>query len=176
MDKKRSKKDKVKDIITGIFGFVFTLFIIFAFVSTTLDGCVFFNNSAPEASPDITADERNEMLKEQAEEDAARRDAAAISCDMARDFVGEKVLVRGSVKEIYQSVESDGSPTFIDLDYEYPSEDRVTLIIWENNLEKLSDVLSQIDYDDVLFVTGKIEMYNGTAQIEIKKPSQIEFE
>lgn len=121
-------------------------------------------------------EQAEDYSRDQIEESKARREADAIQCGMAQDFVGEKATIKGSVESINQSKDSKGKPTFIDLDYAYPNKDRVTIIVWEENLNKLRETIDGLVYGDIVYVTGTIEMYDGVAQIEVSDSSQIEIE
>lgn len=120
-----------------------------------------------------------EYMSEEAErledERKGQREAAALYGDMIRDFAGEKALITGLVKNVY--IADDENPSYIDLDYEYPDERRISIIIWPENLnDKLRTLLNNLEYNEKIFVTGKIKIYEGVVQIEVSKRSQIERE
>lgn len=120
-----------------------------------------------------------EYMSEEAEriedERKGQREASAIYGDMIKDFAGEKALITGIVKNVY--IAKDDNPSYIDLDYEYPDERRISIIIWPENLnDKLRTLLNDLEHNEKIFITGKIKIYEGVAQIEVSKRSQIERE
>ena len=103
--------------------------------------------------------------KEVEQEEREALTADAITCDIAKEHIGETVLVKGEVVRIYTANESSGSPTFIDLDYEYPSKDRVSIVVWEEDLDDFFFLIDELSIGDTLYVEGYVEEYDGTAQI-----------
>lgn len=96
----------------------------------------------------------------------------AISWKNALDHVGEEVTIKGKVVNVFQSTSSSGSPTFINIGRDYPNENRVTALIWEENLSNFDD--PNMYLDEVVYVTGIVSVYDGSAQIELTDQSQIE--
>ncbi|MCB6992395.1 OB-fold nucleic acid binding domain-containing protein [bacterium 210820-DFI.6.37] len=169
---KDSTKSKIEEAKEGI-GCLFVLIIV---VLVIFKGC-FPSDKPDESYYEYDArQEQYEAMADQAEEDKGRRDASALSCEMAKDFIGETAQVKGSVENIYYANETSGSPTFIDLDFEYPDERRVTIIIWEENYSNVAEIVDNLSYGDIIFVTGKLEEYNGAVQIEVTDSDQIELE
>lgn len=98
----------------------------------------------------------------------------AISWKKAYDYVGETITIKGTVKGVFQSTGSKGSPTFIDIGKSYPADGRVTVVVWEENLPNFDDLYA---YEgETVYITGEIYMYDGVAQIEVSGPDQIEVE
>jgi hypothetical protein len=60
----------------------------------------------------------------------------AISCYEAKDHVGERTAVYGTVVSTKYASESNGKPTFLDMCYAYPDPNRLTVIIVINSLSR----------------------------------------
>jgi hypothetical protein len=56
-----------------------------------------------------------------------------VSWSLARRNVGEPIRIRARVIRTYYAVTSAGRPTFIDLGHAYPSQNRLTILIWGRN-------------------------------------------
>lgn len=97
----------------------------------------------------------------------------AISWKKAKNHIGEKITIRGTVKGVFQSTQSNGNPTFINIGKDYPEDGRVTVVIWEENISKF-DAYSYSG--EIIYVTGELYMYDGNVQIEVSDPEQIEVE
>ncbi len=95
----------------------------------------------------------------------------AISWKKAKNHIGEKVTIKGPVKGVFQSTQSNGSPTFINIGKDYPENGRMTVVIWEENISKF-DTYSYSG--ETVYVTGEVYMYDGNPQIEVSSPEQIE--
>lgn len=104
----------------------------------------------------------------------AEKHPDAIAWKKAYGHVGETVTIKGTVKGIFQSTGSNGSPTFINIGRDYPENGRVTVVVWEENLPNFDNLYA---YEgEKVYVTGEIYMYDGVAQIEASDQSQIETE
>lgn len=126
------------------------------------------NEEAAQANATVAEETTTEPTTE------AERHPDAISWKKAYDHVGETVTIKGTVKGIFQSTGSNGSPTFINIGRDYPEDGRVTVLVWEENLSNFDDLYA---YEgEKVFVTGEIYMYDGVAQIEVSDPDQIEVE
>lgn len=124
--------------------------------------------------------------QEQLAEREAEREAAEIAeledmsilcedlhADIA-DYVGQDCMIKGSVADMYQAVEEPGSPIFIDLDYAYPDENRVTIVIWEEYQDDyILSQLDEIEIGDTIYVEGEISTYGDVPQIEVYEGWQI---
>lgn len=101
----------------------------------------------------------------------------------AIDYVGEDVKIYCS--EIWWSHRTDieGEPLFINIGEDYPSEDRVQLVIWGEDLYKFNEMATECGYADFetylsemgwdCYYAGTVEEYNGVAQITLTDPMQI---
>lgn len=180
---KPSTKEDLLDLLyeigIGVRNLIFYILfpiVLFAIIMVTMSFCD-PNHENTESSYN---DNYNAYMQEQAEDyeerEQGEREANSYPCEAAKDFPGENIMVKGSVESIFQSKESSGKPTFIDLDYEYPNPNRVTVIIWEEDLNNLEGILSHLEYGDIIYVKGMVEIYDGVAQIEVSDPDQIEVE
>ena len=98
----------------------------------------------------------------------------SISWEQAGDYIGDYVTVVGEIVDSYQATDSTGSPTFIDMGASYPDSNRVTILIWEENLYNFDGDPETMYMGETIAVTGTISTYDGTIQIEVTDPSQIE--
>ena len=99
----------------------------------------------------------------------------SIPWEEAGEYIGEHVTVVGEIVDAYQATDSNGSPTFIDMGASYPDSNRVTLLIWEENLYNFDDDPETMYMGETVAVTGTVSTYDGTIQIEVTDPSQIEI-
>jgi hypothetical protein len=86
--------------------------------------------------------------------------AQTISAADAKSHIGEKETVCGLVTGKYVSAQSQGTPTFIDLDKPYPDES-FTVVIWQRDKSAVGTLPSS----GQLCVTGTITNYRGRAEI-----------
>ena len=96
-----------------------------------------------------------------------------ISWNEAIDHVGEKVKVCGTVVDTNYEPTVNGQPTFLSIGKAYPDSQRFTVLIWgsdRGNFESAPESYYQGKY---ITVTGRIEMYQGSAEIVVSKPSEI---
>lgn len=96
-----------------------------------------------------------------------------ISWSQAIDHVGEKLKVCGTVVDTNYEPTVNGQPTFLSIGKKYPDPQRFTVLIWgrdRGNFESAPESYYQGKY---ITVTGLIEMYQGSAEIIVSKPSQI---
>lgn len=93
----------------------------------------------------------------------------------ALDHVGEKVTVEGPVAGTYFARSSNGSPTFLNMGRDHPDPERFTAVIWGRNRDAFSSAPESTYQGETIRVTGKVSVYQGGAQIEVKSPAQIEI-
>ncbi len=99
----------------------------------------------------------------------------AIAWDEAADHEGSEETVRGRVEGARYVEDAGGQPTFLNVGRDHPDPDRFTVVIW-------SDVRIQFDQDpEMLFqgqeicVAGEIQMHDGSPQIVLDNPGQIQY-
>lgn len=86
--------------------------------------------------------------------------AQTISSADAKNHVGEKATVCGLVAGKHTASQSQGVPTFIDLDKPYPSES-FTVLVWERD----KGAVGLLPSNGRLCVSGTIVQYHGGAEI-----------
>jgi hypothetical protein len=86
--------------------------------------------------------------------------AQTIPSTDAKNHIGEKETVCGLVAGKYVSTQSQGTPTFIDLDKPYPNES-FTVLVWERD----KATVGLLPNSGQLCVTGTITDYRGRTEI-----------
>jgi DNA/RNA endonuclease YhcR with UshA esterase domain len=99
--------------------------------------------------------------------------ATNLSAAQAKNHIGEKATVCGTVAGVHTATNSKGSPTFINLDERYPHQ-VFTILIWGEDLNKFNPAPSAWDGKRVC-ATGTISSYRGAPEIVTKDPTQITF-
>ena len=97
----------------------------------------------------------------------------AISCYEAKNHVGERTTVYGTVVSTKYAVESSGKPTFLNMCYDYPNENGFTVVIWDDNRAKFPQPPEDYYDSKTIYVSGLIVLYDGVPEIEVTSPSQI---
>lgn len=84
----------------------------------------------------------------------------------AGDHVGETCTVTGPVVNVYQAKDADGMPIFIDIGAAYPSDNRVTLVVWGEHYDDFAEMINAVDHGGAwLSVTSYLEAYEGSLQM-----------
>jgi DNA/RNA endonuclease YhcR with UshA esterase domain len=96
-----------------------------------------------------------------------------ISCSEAKDHVGERIAVYGTVVSTKYAIESNGKPTFLNMCYAYPDPNRLTVVIWDENRGKFPQPPEDYYNGKAIYVSGLIVLYDGVPEIEVTSPSQI---
>jgi hypothetical protein len=92
----------------------------------------------------------------------------------AKDHVGKRATVCGTVASARYVEKSKGQPTFLNLDEPYPKQ-IFTILIWGNDRSKFG--APEDKYRDTrLCATGLIKLYREVPEIEASDPSQIEVQ
>ncbi|MBD3366830.1 MAG: hypothetical protein GF405_01495 [Candidatus Eisenbacteria bacterium] len=87
-------------------------------------------------------------------------------------YVGRTATVCGRVMSASHIGSVRGGPTFLNLGKAYP--DQVfTVVIWNQNRGKFERPPERMFDGREICVTGKIQTYKGTPQIEVTEPAQI---
>lgn len=100
--------------------------------------------------------------------------ASGISWEDAKDHIGERTTVCGPVVGTHWASGSKGKPTFLNIGRDYPDPGRFTVVIWGENRANFPQPPEGYYLGKTICVTGLIEPYEGTPQIEAKHPDQIE--
>ncbi|HET8528582.1 MAG TPA: hypothetical protein VFL60_06710 [Gaiellaceae bacterium] len=94
--------------------------------------------------------------------------SGSVSVAKARTSVGKVVRVKARVASAYYARASNGSPTFIDLQFAYPDSRRLTLVIWRENRGNFPSAPERMFRRGTLVcVRGVVGRYGGAAQIEV---------
>lgn len=98
--------------------------------------------------------------------------AKTLTTQQAKNHIGENKTVCGNVKGTYYARNSNGAPTFINLDGSYPNQP-FNIVIWEDYRSAFKSAPEAYYLSKILCVTGTIDEYKGVPNIEAKSPSQI---
>lgn len=93
------------------------------------------------------------------------------SASKAKYHIGESATICGKVVSTYYAYNSNGEPTFLNLDRPYPN-NIFTVVIWGNVRDNFDRPEKKYKYKNVC-VSGYIDSYNGIPQIEIESKKQI---
>lgn len=97
-----------------------------------------------------------------------------ITAAEGKNHIGERATVCGKVVSTHHATRSKGEPTFLNLDERYPRQ-LFTILIWGNDRAKFGDPETKYQ-DKRVCVTGKIASYQGSAEITVNKPEQVEIQ
>ena len=101
--------------------------------------------------------------------------AHAISWDKASQYIGKDVTIWGPVVAITYDTHSRIGTTFISLGLNYPDPHGFTVIIWEEDIGKFH-FNPDSPYDGkTLYVRGVVKDHNGSPQIVVTYPEQIDI-
>jgi hypothetical protein len=92
----------------------------------------------------------------------------------AKNHVGEKATVCGTVASTHCAEKSKGQPTFLNLDEPYPKQ-IFTIVIWGKDRPKFGEPEKKYR-DKRVCVTGAITAHRGTPEIVASDPAQIDIE
>ncbi len=100
--------------------------------------------------------------------------AGAISWDKAKDHIGDRTTVCGTVAGTKYGATSRGNPTWLNIGKDYPSSERFVVIIWGENRGNFPQAPESYYSGKTICVTGLIQEYEGIPQIEVTTPDQIQ--
>ena len=125
---------------------------------------------APSATP--TAPARTPAPTQQAP--APTPTTSAILWSEAINHIGERTTVYGPVIGATYASSSKGQPTFLNVGKNYPDPARFTVLIWGSDRSKFSPAPENQFKGRTIYVYGLIELYQGSAEIIVNSPSQIQ--
>jgi len=102
-------------------------------------------------------------------------DTNQINWNEADGYIGEFVTVCGPVVGAYFATSTNGQPTFLNIGKEYPDPERFTALIWGRDLENFPFNPDEYYFGKTICVQGFVEEYQGTLEIEVTDPEQIEI-
>jgi len=95
----------------------------------------------------------------------------SIKPEEARAWNGRHITVCGIASSINHANKSKSKPTFINLGPKYPKQ-AFTIVIWENERINFDYPLESLKEKRVC-VTGRVEIFRGTPQIEPRTQSNL---
>jgi hypothetical protein len=87
-------------------------------------------------------------------------------------MIGKIATVKGPVRGTKYASGSNGSPTFLNLGHDYPSPNRVQIVIWIEDRGKFGTPERRY-YGRTICVRGLIASYRGVPEIIARSPGQI---
>lgn len=96
-----------------------------------------------------------------------------ISPEEAAEYIGKRAEVCGFVAEVVEVREIEGKPTFINLGAEHPNQP-FTALIWEDDRGRWDTTPEVLYSGRSICVTGTVERHEGTAQIILSSPTQVQ--
>lgn len=97
-----------------------------------------------------------------------------INADEAREYIGTAAEVCGEVASAEYVTQIGGKPTFLNFGNAHPNQ-FFTAVIWGNDRDKWKEPPEQRYMNRGICVSGMIEIHEGTPQIVVENPRQIEF-
>ncbi|MGC2212995.1 MAG: hypothetical protein WA602_07325, partial [Silvibacterium sp.] len=88
--------------------------------------------------------------------------AQNITASEAAKHVGEQATVCGKIVSEHTASQSDGQPTFINLDRAYPNQE-FTAVVWEKDKANVGKIPSSGD----ICVSGTITLYRGVPEVVV---------
>jgi len=78
--------------------------------------------------------------------------------------------------DAYYASRSNGTPTFLNLGEKGTSPNRFTVVIWGEYRANFDPPPEQAYRNKTICVTGRIRLYRGVPEIQVKSPAEIEAE
>ncbi len=97
----------------------------------------------------------------------------AIDWSQAASYVGQTVTIIGPVAGTHYAATSNGRPTFLNIGNNHPNPSRLTILIWGEDRPNFPGAPESIYAGKTVLVTGKVEMYKGSPEMEISGPGAI---
>jgi hypothetical protein len=98
-----------------------------------------------------------------------------IEASEATDYIGTAAEVCGRVASTDYVPQLGGEPTFINLGRAHPNQ-LFTAVIWNSDRAKWIEQPEQLYLKEEICISGMIEMHEGTPQIIVESPEQIEIQ
>ena len=100
---------------------------------------------------------------------------SSIDWSLAKNYVGQRITVRGTVAEYRYLMNSKGRPTWIELGAKPPAKNRLSVVVWGHDRSKFGRTLSEDLVNRQVCVTGLIKLYDGIPEITLKLPKDLVF-
>lgn len=94
----------------------------------------------------------------------------------AKNYDGQTQCVCGPVVDTFYASRSNGAPTFLNLGANRNSPNRFTVVIWGEYRPNFDRPPEQAYRGKIICVTGRIRLYRGVPEIQVKSPAEIEAE
>jgi hypothetical protein len=104
---------------------------------------------------------------------ASAKGASVIMWNQAKSYVGLTKTVKGAVKGTTYASSTSGQPTFLNIGKNYPNRARFTVVIWGKYRSAFPSNLGAYCRGKTVLATGRIRMYQGSAQMFISSPSKL---
>lgn len=107
---------------------------------------------------------------------------AAQNCESTTDWAfmvncgGKEVTAKGPVAGSSYQASVTGKPTFVNIGNDFPDARRLEIVIWGNCRTNFPAALETAYRGKTIYVTGKVEVREGVAQIAVCSPNQIKVE
>ena len=92
----------------------------------------------------------------------------------AWQYVGQWATICGPVVGTAFRGDVDGSPTFLNIGYDFPNRERFHVVIWGRNLQNFSYEADTLYNGREICVTGDVVLFEGVVETEVVKPGQVE--
>ena len=96
----------------------------------------------------------------------------SVNWSHAKQYTGKKVAIQGPIVRVTQRQDVQGSPTWIEIGAAYPSESRLTLVVWGDDRSAFEPVISSQLQSRIVCVKGIVQLYRQLPQIELHSPEQ----
>ncbi|MCX7670648.1 MAG: hypothetical protein N2439_11320 [Anaerolineae bacterium] len=102
--------------------------------------------------------------------------ARCLPWNEARNYEGRTECVCGPVVDTYYASRSNGAPTFLNLGAKGTDPNRFTVLIWGEYRANFDPPPELAYRNKTICVTGRIRLYRGVPEIQVKSPAEIEAE
>ena len=87
--------------------------------------------------------------------------------------IGRPGTFFGRVVEVRYLPGTQGQPTYVNIGLPFPDPARLTVLIWGSSRNRFSTAPEQLYAGKTVCVSGEVELYEGSPQIEVTNPSVI---
>lgn len=92
-----------------------------------------------------------------------------ITAEEASQLIGEQIIIRAKVASVFYAKNSSGSPTFLNLDKNFP-DNPIAVVIFEKELKKFK-INAHLYKGKTVIVTGKVGLYKDEEKPNKNKSS-----
>jgi hypothetical protein len=98
----------------------------------------------------------------------------AVNWPQTDRYVGKTVTIKGPVQSVRYEPSSTGQPTFLNVGEDYPSNDRIAVVIWGQNRSTFSPKPEVAYRDETVCITAEVGTYRGVTQMTVTRPNQVQ--